>query len=160
MDHTDLAILKALQINGRQKHNELARRLKIAQSTVSERVRRMESNGTIKGYKAIIGTGQLGLTVKAFISIRLGRHEKETIQMFEEQIRQIPYVQACYHLTGRYDYMLHVLAADLNELGNLVKNVISELPGFLTSETFVIFSEIKSEASIPIDEPPDQTSLS
>jgi Lrp/AsnC family leucine-responsive transcriptional regulator len=155
MDEIDTSILRALQRNGRQKHNELARRLNIAQSTVSERVRRMESQGLIKGYRAIIDTVQLGLNVRAFISIRLGRHEKETIQRFEEQIRKIPHVQACYHLTGRYDYLLHVVTANLDELGDLVKNVIAELPGYVTSETFVIFSDVKSDNGLPIEEAPN-----
>lgn len=151
MDDIDLNILKSLQSNGRQKHNELARRLNIAQSTVSERVKRMESQGVIKGYRAIVDTDQLGLAIKAFISIRLARHEKDTIHKFEDRIREIPQVQACYHLTGRYDYLLHVVAADLDELGGLVKNVIAELPGYVTSETFVIFSEVKSEGGLPIE---------
>jgi len=154
MDAIDLSILKSLQANGRQKHNELARHLNIAQSTVSERVKRMESLGLIKGYRAVIDTDRLGFAIKAFISIRLGRHEKETILAFEDRIRDITQVQACYHLTGRYDYLLHVVAADLDELGRLVKNVIAELPGYLTSETFVIFSEIKSDGGLPIDTAP------
>jgi Lrp/AsnC family transcriptional regulator, leucine-responsive regulatory protein len=154
MDETDITILRTLQNNGRQKHNELAKRLNIAQSTVSERIRRMEDQGLIKGYRAIIDSALLGLHVRAFISIRLGRHEKETILTFEEQIREIPHVQACYHLTGRYDYLLHVGTADLDELGRLVKNVIAELPGYVTSETFVIFSDVKSDKGLPIGEAP------
>ena len=151
MDDIDISILKALQRNGRQKHNELARNLNLAQSTISERVRRMENQGLIKGYRAVIDAGQLGLDVKAFISIRLAQHEKAVIHRFEEKIRDIANVQACYHLTGRYDYLLHVVAKDLDELGRLVKNVIAELPGYVTSETFVIFSEIKSDTGLPIE---------
>jgi Lrp/AsnC family leucine-responsive transcriptional regulator len=150
MDNIDLSILKALQENGRQKHNELARQLNIAQSTVSERVRRMENQGMIKGYRAILDPARLGLSVRAFISIRLGRHEKETIKAFEAQIRNIPHIQACYHLTGRFDYLLYAVAADLDALGRLVKDVIAELPGLVTSETFVIFSEVKADEGLPI----------
>jgi Lrp/AsnC family transcriptional regulator, leucine-responsive regulatory protein len=150
LDDIDSRILQALQTNGRQKHNELARYLNLAQSTVAERVKRMESQGIIKGYRAVLDATRLGLSVRAFISIRLGRHEKEIIHAFEEQIRSIPHVQACYHLTGRYDYLLHVLVADLDGLGRLVKDVIAELPGLVTSETFVIFSEIKADEGLPI----------
>ncbi len=151
MDEIDRSILKALQKNGRQKHNELARRLKIAQSTVSERVRRMENQGLIKGYQAIIDPPKLGYTVSAFISISLGRHEKKTIQSFEEELRAIPQIRACYHITGRYDYLLHVVAADLDGLGQLVKNVIAELPGHVNSETFVVFGNVKSDEGLPVD---------
>ncbi len=151
MDEIDLRIIGALQANGRQKHNELARQLNLAQSTVAERVRRMEIQGVIKGYRAVIDPVQLGLNIRAFISIRLGRHEKEIIHAFEEQIRGIAQVQACYHVTGRYDYLLHVAVPDLDGLGRLVKDVIAELPGLVTSETFVIFSEIKADEGLPIE---------
>jgi Lrp/AsnC family transcriptional regulator, leucine-responsive regulatory protein len=150
MDNIDIQIIEALQANGRLKHNELAHNLNLAQSTVAERVKRMESQRIIKGYRAVIDAAQMGLSVRAFISIRLGRHEKEIIHRFEEQIRGISHVQACYHLTGRYDYLLHVLVADLDGLGRLVKDVIAELPGLVTSETFVIFSEIKTDEGLPI----------
>jgi Lrp/AsnC family leucine-responsive transcriptional regulator len=110
----------------------------------------METQGIIKGYRAIIDPTHLGLNIRAFISIRLGQHEKEIIHQFEEQIRGIPQIQACYHLTGRYDYLLHVVTANLDGLGHLVKNVIAELPGLVTSETFVIFSEIKADGGMPL----------
>jgi Lrp/AsnC family leucine-responsive transcriptional regulator len=150
VDEIDRSILETLQENGRQKHNELARRLKIAQSTVSERVRRMEAQGIIKGYRAILDPQELGFDVSAFISLSLGRHEKAAIKEFEEQIHGIPQIRACYHITGRYDYMLHVVAADLDQLGQLVKNVIAELTGLVSTETFVIFGATKSDAGLPL----------
>jgi Lrp/AsnC family leucine-responsive transcriptional regulator len=158
MDDTDLSILEAMQADGRKKHNELSRQLKIAQSTVAERIKRMEKQGLIKGYRAILDPVKLGYHVSAFISISLGRHQKETIHAFEEQIRKVPHIQACYHLTGRYDYLLHVVAADLDGLGQLVKNVIAELPGHVTSETFVVFGEVKSNQGLPIQTAPGQGS--
>ena len=85
--------------------------------------------------------------MQAMIAITLNRHESEIIRQFEEGIREIPNVRACYHLTGRFDYMLYVGAEDIHELGRLVKTKIAELPGFGMSETFVIFSEIKSAKS-------------
>ncbi len=145
MDDMDIRILKALQKDGRKKHNELARELKVAQSTVMERVRRMEKQGVIRGYRAMVDTRQLGMNVKAFISVRMNRHKAPSIRQFEEGLGRIPSVQACYHLTGRYDYLLHVVVCDLDALGKLVKTELAELPGFGTSETFVIFSEIKPD---------------
>ena len=150
MDDIDLSILKALQKNGRKKHNELSRKLKIAQSTVSERVRRMESRGMIKGYRAIIDSAKLGLKATAFISISLARHEADTIRQFEKQILEVPQIRACYHIAGRFDYLLQVITNDLDGLGNLVKNVIAKLPGQVTSETLVVFGEVKSDNGLPL----------
>ncbi len=142
-----------MQANARVKQVDLARRLGVAQSTVLERVRRLEEQGVIKGYKAIIDPGKLRLAVQAFVSVTLKRHGADVIRQFENGIRALPFVRTCYHLTGRFDYLLHVAVRDLEELGTLVKTEIASLPGFGKSETFVIFSEIKADDGWPVSLP-------
>ena len=151
IDTLDTNILKGLQTNGRTKVTELSRELGVAQSTLMERVRKLEEQGIIEGYRALINPEKMGLTVQAMIALTLNRHESEVIRRFEDGIRHIPDIRVCYHLTGRFDYLLHVAAKDINELGKLVKTKIAELPGFGMSETFVIFSEIKSDRGWPIE---------
>ncbi|MCP4113639.1 MAG: Lrp/AsnC family transcriptional regulator [Desulfobacteraceae bacterium] len=151
MDNLDIKILKALQNSGRKKNTDLARDLGVAPSTMLERVRKLEEQGMIKGYRAIIDPEKLGLSVQAFISVILDRHETDCIRNFEEGIQGISCVKACYHLTGRFDYLLHVAVRDLNQLGELVKTRIASLPGFGKSETFLVFSEIKADQGWPID---------
>ena len=142
-----------MQSNGRTKVTELSRELGVAQSTLLERVRKLEEQGFIEGYRALINPEKMGLTVQAMIAVTLNQHEAEIIRQFEEGIRRIPNVRVCYHLTGRFDYLIYVGAKDINELGKLVKTKIAGLPGFGMSETFVIFSEIKSDQGWPIEEP-------
>jgi Lrp/AsnC family leucine-responsive transcriptional regulator len=143
-----------MQANARVKQVELARNLDVAQSTVLERVRRLEEQGYIKGYKATIDPEKLNLSVQAFVSVTLKRHGVEIIRKFEDGIRAMSFVRTCYHLTGRFDYLLHVAVRDLEQLGVLVKTQIASLPGFGKSETFVIFSEIKADIGWPIDVTP------
>ncbi len=152
MDVLDLKILKALQSSGRKKNTELARELGVAPSTMMERIRRLEEAGVLQGYRAAIDPKKLGLNVQAFISVTLSRHETDVIRRFEESIRKTPYIRACYHLSGRFDYLLHVFVEDLDQLGRLVKTHIAALPGFGKSETFLVFSEIKSDNGLPIPE--------
>ncbi|RTZ97486.1 MAG: hypothetical protein DSY90_07430 [Deltaproteobacteria bacterium] len=140
-----------MQANARVKQVELARKLGVAQSTVLERVRRLEEQGVIKGYKADIDPGKLGLSVQAFVSVTLNRHGADIIRKFEDGIRAMSFVRTSYHLTGRFDYLLHVAVKDLEQLGALVKTQIASLPGFGKSETFVIFSGIKEDRGWPID---------
>jgi Lrp/AsnC family leucine-responsive transcriptional regulator len=149
-----LAILKALQENARKKNSEIARDHSVAQSTVLERIRRLEEQKVIQGYRATLNPQRLGLNVQAFVSVTMQRHEAETIKKFEEGVRTIPQVRACYHVTGRFDYLLHVAVRDLEELGRLVKTEIAALEGYGRSETFVIFSEIKPDKGLPISEGP------
>ena len=152
MDRLDQNILRALQASGRKKNADLARELEVAPSTMLERVRRLEGNNVVKGYRAIIDPEKLGLSIQASVTVNLYRHDADHIRKFEEVLRRIPYVRACYHLSGRFDYLLHIAARDLNQLGELVKKEIASLPGFGKSETFLIFSEVKSDEGWPIED--------
>jgi Lrp/AsnC family leucine-responsive transcriptional regulator len=152
IDPIDAEILRALQSNARMRHSVLAKQVGLAQSTVLERVRRLEEQGYVKGYQAKIDAHKLGLNIQAFVSVTLNKHEKGIIKQFEEGVRQLSCVRTCYHLTGRFDYLLHVAVKDLEALGTIVKSQIAALPGFGKSETFVIFSEIKTDAGWPVEE--------
>lgn len=152
MDDLDRGILVALQANARKKNVELARELGVAPSTVLERVRRLEEQGLIQSYRGMISPAKLGLTTQAFVAISLDRHEVDTIRKFEEGIQEISRVRACYHLTGRFDYLLHVAARDLEQLGELIKNRIASIPGIGRVETFLVFSEVKPDRGWPIGE--------
>lgn len=151
MDDMDARILKALQENARLKQSDLAKDLGVAQSTLLERVRRLEENGFIRGYRALIDAEKIGLQVQAFITLVLHRHDADVIRAFEESLNAIPNIRACYHLTGRFDYLLHVGVSDLKALGDLIKTKIARLPGVGTSETFVVFSEVKPDAAWPME---------
>lgn len=150
VDGIDTRILDCLQANKRQKHNELARQLNIAQSTVSERAEHMENRGVMTGYRAIVDIEPSGFALKAFISIRPGRHKKETLRRFDAQIPRTPQVHSCDHRTGRYDDPLYVVTANLDEPGSLVKNVMADLPGSVNCATSIIFSGVKTDGALPI----------
>ena len=152
MDTLDRKILRALQKDARVKNADLARDLGVAPSTMLERVRRLEERGYFNGFKAVINPEKLGLTVQAMISVSLGQHSTKTIRPFEQAVKSIPNIMTCYHVTGRFDYILHVVAKNLKELGILVKEQIASLPGVGKTETFLVFSEIKNDNGYPLDE--------
>ncbi len=152
MDTIDRKILTILQSRARIKKSELAREVNIPPTTLQERIRRLEENGVIKGYRAIIDPEKIGLTVQAFVSVTLDRHEPSDIRSFEKSMQTIPNIKACYHLSGRFDYLLHLFARDLQELGDLVKMRIASLPDFGRCETSLVFSEIESSPPLPFVE--------
>ena len=152
MDKLDQEILKALQRDARVKNADLARNLGVAPSTMLERVRRLEERGYFSGFKAVINPEKLGLSVQAMISVSLGQHSTKTIQPFEDAVKAIPNILVCYHVTGRFDYVLHVVAKNLKQLGVLVKERIASMPGVGKTETFLVFSEIKNDNGFPLDE--------
>ncbi len=152
MDTLDRKILRALQKDARVKNADLARQLGVAPSTMLERVRRLEERGYFSGFKAVINPEKLGLTVQAMISVSLGQHSTKTIRPFEEAVKAIPNILVCYHVTGRFDYILRVVAKNLKQLGILVKERIASMPGVGKTETFLVFSEIKNDNGYPLDE--------
>jgi len=147
----DIQILGILQENARAKNIDIARDLGVAQSTVLEHTRRLEKQGVIKSYRAVIAPEKLGLNVQAFVSVSMQRHDAESIRRFERGVRRLHGVRACYHVTGRFDYLLHVVVKDLKDLGKLVKSEIASLNVYAKSETFVIFSDIKPDRGVPIN---------
>ena len=150
MDEIDRRILEGLLANARKKNTELARKLNIPPTTLQERIRRLEERGVVTGYRAVLDPEKMGYGVQAFIAVSLDRHEPDSIRAFEQRVNEMSRVKACYHLSGRLDYLLHVMAGDLDELGTLVKTGITALPGFGRSETFLVFSEVKPDGGWPL----------
>ena len=151
MDDLDHKILRALQKDAGRKNADLAKDLGVAPSTMLERVRRLKERGYFDGYRAIINPEKLGYTIQALISVSLSEHSTETIRPFEKAVKKIPNILTCYHVTGRFDYIIQVVAKNLNHLGLLVKEHIASIPGVGKTETFIVFSEIKKENGYPFE---------
>jgi DNA-binding Lrp family transcriptional regulator len=152
MDSLDLKILAALQADARCRNTDLAHELGVAPSTALERVRRLESQGLFRGFSAVLAPEKLGFNVQAMVTVALDRHNTEAIRPFEQNVSAVSCIRACYHVTGRFDYLLHVVAVDLDHLGKLVKEDIAALPGVGRTETHIVFSEIKPDKGLPVEE--------
>ncbi len=154
MDKIDKQTLKALQNDGRKKNNDLAKETGLAPSTMLDRVKKLEDKGVIKGYRAVVEPEKLGLKAQGFACISLDRHRVKDIELLENEIKKIANVKACYHITGRFDYLLHVVSPDLSDLGNLIKEKLATIPGMGKIETFIVFGEVKPDQGWPIDAAP------
>ena len=151
MDHTDKTILRILQNNARVTNVDLARRADLAPSSTLERVRRLEERGLLRGYRAVIDPVKLGYTLQAMVLINLSRHQVDSIDRFEESIRSLAEVVACYHLTGQYDYLVHLAVRDMDHLGEVIKHTIGGIAGVEKQETLVVLSTIKEFSGYSID---------
>ena len=145
MDRTDRKILEILKTNGRVSNADLAREVGMAPSSMLERVRRLEDKGVIRGYRAVLDPRELGYQVQAMVMINLGRHAQDRIEDFESGVAAIPEVKSCSHVTGRYDYILHIAARDIDHLRDLVKHRLGGLPGVEKQETFLALSTVKED---------------
>jgi len=151
LDNIDRHTLKALQKDGRKKNYELAKETGLAPSTMLDRVKKLEDKGIIKGYRAVMDPEKLGLKAQGFACISLDRHQVKDIEILENEIKNIPNVRACYHITGRFDYLLHVVALELGDLGDLIKEKLATIPGMGKIETFIVYAEVKPDQGWPID---------
>ena len=150
MDALDRRILAELQGDASLTNAKLAVALELSPSAMSERVRRLEQEGHILGYRALINPASLGLGLQAFVAAVLSHHETESIESFENGIADIGAVRACYHVAGRFDYLLHVALRDLEHLGQLIKYDIAAVPGVDKVETMLVYEEVKTDAGWPV----------
>lgn len=149
MDALDRAALLALQADGRKSNLALARSLGLSPSAMLGRVRRLERSGAIRGYRALVDPAALGITVRALVLARLREHSERSIQEFEEGIKRVVGVRACYHVTGQYDMVVELAVRDLDHLGQLIRVDIARIPGVMNLETMLVLAESVSDKGWP-----------
>lgn len=150
MDALDRRVLLALQADGRVSNLALARSLGLSPSAMLARVRRLERNGAIRGYRAVIDPAALDITVRAFVLARLQEHSERSIRHFEEGIQDVPGVRACFHVSGQFDMLVELAVRDLEHLGRLIRVDIARIPGVMSLETMLVLSEPVAEAGWPV----------
>jgi len=150
MDEIDLKLLTMLQANARTTNAELARQVGLAPSSTLERVRRLEERGIIRGYRAVVDPRAMGYRVQAVVMVNLRGHQAEPIDTFEEHVGVVPEVKLCLNVTGRYDYLLLVVARDIDHLRRLVTRDLAAIPGVQKQETFLVLAIAKEEHALAV----------
>lgn len=150
-DATDRHILLALQKNSRQTTAELAEQVALSQSPCWRRIRQLEDSGVIEGYHAHLNRSQLGFGVTGFVQLQMESHNADIGQAFEREVVALPQVLSCHNLSGHYDYMLEVIAQDVESFSNLVRTKIRSLPGVKEISTSFSLKEVKRTNALPIE---------
>jgi DNA-binding Lrp family transcriptional regulator len=153
LDRTDIRILDALQTQGRLTSAELAERVSLTPSPCWRRVKRLEEEGLIRGYRTVLDPVKLGFGVTAFVSIMLENHHVELGRQFEAAALRNPQIVACYNVSGRYDFLLTVIATDLEAFGEFARNVLRALPGVKEVYSSFALKEVKASGALPLPEP-------
>ncbi len=146
-DELDRAILSELQINGRISIADLADRVGLSASPCWRRVRRLEQAGIISRYAALIEPAVLGLELNAFVYLSLDLHQAEA---FEAAIIARDEVVQCYALTGEQDYLLHVMAVNIQAFDHFLRTELMDMPGVERVRTSFALKSIKPDALIPL----------
>ncbi|MEJ3404098.1 Lrp/AsnC family transcriptional regulator [Rathayibacter sp. YIM 133350] len=145
LDRVDRALLRALSANARASGSALASEVGVAESTVSLRLRRLQSLGHIRGYHADIDLATLGASLQALIAVRLAKHAREEIDAFWQAAPHLPGVLGIFHMAGADDYLLHVAAHDATELRDFVLTHLTGHPAVAHTETNLIFEHVDGD---------------
>ena len=152
LDRTDRALLGALQDNARLTVADLADQVALTTSPCWRRVKLLEEGGYITGYQAILSPKSLGFGVTAFVSIMMESHNKDAARAFEKRLMEIPEIVACHNISGRYDFLLEVLARDLESFGEFAREVLQTLPGVKEIYSSFSYKAVKQRRVIPVGE--------
>lgn len=148
MDALDYKIIELLMTNGRVTWAELAANLGMSGPAIADRVRRLEEQGVIKGYTAILNPESVGYEMTAFISISIDRLEHR--ELFLSRVPEIPEVQECHHVAGEYDYLLKVRCQGTKDLDRIISQELRRLPGVFKTQTTIVLNTYKDTQKIPL----------
>jgi DNA-binding Lrp family transcriptional regulator len=157
LDRTDRAVVGLLQHDARLTNREIASRVGIAQSTCSERIRRLERTGVFTGFHADVDLRLLGIGLQAMIAVRLQRHETSQVGRFREYAEGLPEVAAFYHMAGTDDFLVHVVVRDSDHLRDIAMGAFSAQPEVTHIETSIIFEHTRF-VRLPEDDPDEEES--
>ncbi|MBT5187248.1 MAG: Lrp/AsnC family transcriptional regulator [Kordiimonadaceae bacterium] len=149
MDAIDRNIIRTLQQDGRLSNHELAEKVGLSPSPCLRRVRNLEKDGILIGYTALVDHEKYGLPLTVFVNIRLERHSEECIKGFEHGIERLDEVMECYLMTGKSDYLLHVLSKDLKDFEYFVREKLSTIPGIAGIDSSFVYGRVKRKLVFP-----------
>jgi DNA-binding Lrp family transcriptional regulator len=150
LDRYDIAILHELQRDARLSNTELAARIGISAAPTWRRVRWLEEQGFITGYRAEIDRRRIGLGVLAFVRIDADRNTAASTRELEDAIRRIPEVIACHYISGSGTFELQVMATDLDAFSKFSLETLLNLPHVKDLHTSFSLGEVKAGAALPL----------
>lgn len=157
LDRYDVVLLTELQRDSRQTVQQLAAAAGLSTTPCWKRVKEMEAAGIIRGYTAVIDPEKVGLSLCVIAELNLLRHHEDDVRRFEQAVANCPQIVRCFSMTGRADYVLHVLAADIKSYERFLHETVFKLPGVTHVRSSVVLKEVKSDLRLPIGPPAPKT---
>lgn len=146
----DMKILALLQNDARVTNQTLADHIGMSASPCWRKVRKLEEDEVIQGYRAVLNRKKIGLGVMVFVRVSIDSHSEAEARKFEQEVTALEDVVACYSIGGDADFMLQVVAQDLDAYADFAMKVIRRLPGIKEMQSMFVLKEIKPLVSYPI----------
>lgn len=151
LDAIDGKILAALQTDARLSNLELADRVGLSPSPCLRRVRRLERDGYIGGYRAMLRREQVGLSLTVFVGVKIEGHANERAMKFEEAVVAMPEVIACHMVSGESDYLLEVVAGDLPHYQRFLVDKLLTMPAVREVRSNFAIQTLKAAGFLPLE---------
>lgn len=150
LDKVDLQILRTLQENARLTIKELAAQVSLSSTPVFERLKRLEREGYIKKYIAVLDADKLNQGFVVFCNVKLRRMNKDIAMEFTRIIQNIPEVTECYNISGSYDYLLKIHAPNMKYYQEFIINVLGTIDSLGSLESMFVMDEVKHDYGLHI----------
>ncbi|HEM7801175.1 Lrp/AsnC family transcriptional regulator [Burkholderia cenocepacia] len=150
LDAIDRRILRALQQNSSQTNADIAQQAGLSPTPCLRRVHLLEEQGVIDAYVALLNPAAVELHFTAFVRVTLERQDKTTVERFAREMEQAPEVLECHLMAGSYDYLLRVIAKDLDDYQRFQMETLTQIEGVRNVETEIPLKRIKQTVRLPI----------
>lgn len=150
IDNTDLALLKYIQRDGRISNSKLSEKVNLSETPCWRRWKKLEDEGYIDEYRAVLNRKKLGFSVIGFTQVTLGSHEEARTDHFEEFVNTTDWIPLCHCITGSADYFVQIIARDLDEYYERI-NQLRRVDGVSALHSSVSVKEVKSHNQVPLD---------
>ena len=154
LDQTEITLLKLLQEDARVTNQALAEKAGMSASPCWRKVRKLEEDDIIQGYRAVLNRKKIGLGVMVFIRVVIDSHSEAEARKFEQEVCALEDVVACYSIGGDADFLLQVVAGDLDSYADFAMSVVRRLPGIKEMQSMFVLKEIKPLVNYPVRKSP------
>ncbi|WP_452224610.1 Lrp/AsnC family transcriptional regulator [Lacinutrix chionoecetis] len=149
-DAIDTKLIQLLQANSKQTNKELSNKLNLSVTAVYERIKKLENNGVIDKYVALIKKENVDKTFVAFCHIKLEKHARDYVVKFEKEVTKLTEVLECYHISGDYDYLLKVIVKDMQAFREFMVNKLTNINHIGSTHSTFMISEVKHTTAVTI----------
>ncbi|EDM43123.1 transcriptional regulator, AsnC/Lrp family protein [unidentified eubacterium SCB49] len=150
LDALDKQLLTLLQKDSKQTNKQLSQQLNLSVTAVFERIKKLERNGVIKQYVALLDKKMVDLGFTVFCHIKLRKHEQEAITRFEAEIKQLVEVLECYHVSGDYDYLIKVAVTDMEHFREFMVTKLTSLEEIGSTQSSFTIQEVKNNTAVSL----------
>lgn len=150
LDDTDRRILRALQKQGRLSNADLSEKVNLSPSACHRRVQRLEMEGYLRDYVALLDARRMGLPTTVFVEITLSAQADEVLDAFEKAVARVPDVLECHLMAGSADYLLKVVAADTEDFARIHRQYLTRLPGVAQMQSSFALKTVFKTTALPV----------